>query len=181
MMLPSMSKVNDLFLNREKYTYYMSDGVAIDQELSAAAIEQFWKWTLEDEPAPKINCEDFSRQKLEKSLKKRAKELEPKEISHIKYVFNNFVVSTALWFGTSLRNIDVSAINNGDEEIPGGDLKMSGLSDIVMALRKELPEDKVVLNHEVKKIEMVGELVIVSSEKDQYQAKHVIVTTALGF
>ena len=128
-----------------------------------------------------MKCEDFYREKLQKTLKKKEKKLEPEELEHIKCLFNNFADYSALWLGTHLKNVDAGALLNGEEDIPGDDMKMSGLSDIVMALRKQLPEDKVLLNHEVKKIEMAGELLNVSCEKGQYQAKHVIVTTALGF
>ena len=149
--------------------------------MAGATLEQFQKWTEEEDLPPKVNCEDFYRQKLQKTLKKRAKELEPEQIEHIKCVFNNFVIYYELGLGINFRQIDASALLIGDDDIAGDDLKMSGLSDIVLALRKQLPEDKVLLNHEVKKIEMAGEMLTVSCEKGQYQAKHVIVTTALGF
>ena len=113
----------------------------------------------------------------------RQKKYDEYDAKDIKAVLNYYLNYIKLWLASPLRDTPFRAAGcYYEDEIPGGCLRVSGLSALIDALVEDLPEDLIKLNAEVSEVAMVdGEVAISIVGGVCYVASQVIMTCSLGY
>lgn len=120
----------------------------------------------------------YFRKRFEDSFKMR--DLNRIEKEDVKALYNHFLK----WFMNSWGGPvdDVSLRTPMESDIPGWLVRVTGISSLVDALRSDLNEGQIKLNHEVTKIGLKnGTVGVECSNGAVFVADHVIVTCSLGY